>query len=268
VGFTVLIAENEPQSVSFLSSLIDLDDELSVVDVCTDGDQAAARIHEVAPDIALLGTELPGMSGLDIADRYVSEDGPKIIFVSASEKHACRSFELNAFDYLVKPIEQERFCKSLARVKRALLQDKANRLSHRIAELVARYTAENANLPVSSDDSLVTRSGARLNRLEMRDIVWIEASNQYLRLHTDECSFVISESLSGFLEKYKGANLCRVHRSHAINLEAVEAVQKKPSGRTEVLLRNGTALAISRSRQTIVPTLLKWSHDQRERRIG
>jgi len=266
VGYSVLVADQDTHSFATIESLIARDGELRIVQQCVNGDEAAACIRTSTPDIVVLTTELPGMSGLDIADRYISDDGPKVIIVSSSERFACRAFELSVFDYLVKPLEPARLAQSFARAKRALLKDKADRLSHRIAELVAGYAGNAGSL--TQEDSLVTRSGNRINRLEMRDIVWVEASNQYLRLHTDDSSFVISESLTGFLEKHRGANLCRVHRSHAINLEAVESVHKKPSGKTEVLLRNGTALGISRSRQTIVPTILKWTHDQRGQRAG
>ncbi len=268
MSYSVLIADDEPLALSQISSLLAHDEELSVISVCKNGVEAATAIESKSPDIAILDVELPGMSGLDIADRFANGNGPRIIFVSPSEEHACRSFELDVLDYVLKPVRKERFLESVARAKRALLQERANTLSNRIASLVAEYTAEVQVSREEDDACFVTRSGERLHYLEMSDVVWVEASNQYLTLHTVDDSFMLSQSLSSFLKEHQHSTLCRIHRSHAVNLEAVEEVHKLACGRTEVRLSNGENLAVSRSRQSVVPTLLRWAHDLKKRRAG
>ena len=268
MSFTVLVADDEPLALSLISSLLEDDSELQVVSVCKDGREAATALRTHTPDIALLDIEMPGLSGLELAEQFATQTGPKIILMSPSTEHACRSYELNVLDYLLKPVKQARFQDSLTRTKKILLQDRANQLSNRIASLVAQYAEENTVEPAEDDDCFVTRTGDRLDRLEIKDIIWIEASNQYLTVHTHDDSFVLSQSLSRFLERYGESDLCRVHRSHAVNLQAVTEVHKRTNGQTEVRLVNGTGLIVSRSRQNVVPTLLKWAHDHKKRRAG
>jgi two-component system, LytTR family, response regulator len=220
----VLIVDDELPARQRLSRLLSRFADIQVVGEAIDGEEALLQIAELRPDVVFLDVQMPGISGLDVAVS-LPEPAPVVIFVTAFEHYAVGAFDVAAFDYLLKPVEPERLARCLQRLRE-------QRISGRPV----------AEAPPSQ---LLIADRGRTHVVPVADILWLEAADNYVVVHTSESAPLMRRSLASLLADL-GRGFIRVHRSAAVALAQVQQLQPRGKGDGLVLLRGGTSVACSR----------------------
>jgi two-component system response regulator AlgR len=232
-ALTVLICDDEPLARQRSQALLqDIQAQMPtrVLAEAENGKQALVRIEELRPDVVLLDIRMPGMDGMEVA-RHVSRleaPAPAIIFLTAYDEFALRAFEVQAIDYLLKPVRASRLLEALLRVQRRRQENAAPtplQLSASLAEAAA--TAQLTRKHVS-----VIERG-KLLLVPVRDVLYFRAEMKYVTLRTLEREHVIEETLNT-LEKEFGELFLRIHRNSLVARSAIAGVEKKRSSDTDV----------------------------------
>jgi two-component system LytT family response regulator len=245
VTLRVLVADDEPIARRGLRKLLGAEPDIEVVGEARDGREAVAAIRRLKPDLALLDVQMPELDGIGVVRELSPEELPGIVFVTAYDRYAIAAFDLHAVDYVLKPVQARRFSVALDRARRRLEGDKPEELVRRIERLLGEY-----GVPGNGPDRLLVRSGAKAFFVKVADIEWLEASGNYVRLHTParDPRALVRETLA-HLAEWLPPNFLRVHRSAVVNLDAVAEVRTLPSGDGEILLKSGVRVGLSRRYQ-------------------
>lgn len=231
-----VIADDEPLARAKLESLLEPVPWIELVGQARDGVEAVAMVNERAADLVFLDVVMPGLTGLEAVERF--ERQPTIVFTTAFDRYAVAAFEARALDYLLKPFGRRRLDETLTRV-RATLQAGADPTA------IDRQRA--ALGPGAPLDWLFVREHGRVTPIDVRDIVRFEGRDDYVAVHTVGRRRLATIRMTD-LETLLPPNFVRVHRSHIVNLAHVESFLPEEGGRYQVILRDGTRLAVSRGR--------------------
>jgi two-component system LytT family response regulator len=251
----VLVVDDEPLARSGMISLLGRDPEVAVIGECGDGTHAIDAIARLAPDIVLLDVQMPEADGFEVLRAVGADRMPTVVFVTAYDRFAVKAFEVNAVDYLLKPFDDERFAAALERAKRTLRQDPAT-----VGELMQRLARLLDQAPAARPGRLLTRlvvkDHGRATFLGVDELVWIEAADYYVKLHTPGKTYLLRQTLQSLEERLDPARFFRVHRSALVNLDRVKEVQALFKGDHVVILQDGTKLKLSRTRKDSLEALL------------
>ena len=258
-----LIVDDEALARQMIRSLISADGEIEVVGECSDGQGAIAAIRKYQPDLMFLDIQMPGLSGFQVLERVEPQQMPYVIFITAYSQYAVKAFEFQALDYLLKPFAKERFFESVNRAKQALRQQGLSRLTEQIIGMIK--TVPGDHLPGTPEYSqvepflqqIMVREGGRLFAVDVEELVWVEAANQYTRIHTPTASHLVSYSLKTVQSRLDPRQFFRIHRSALVHVKFIHEVRTAKNGACTVLLTTGKRLRLSRSRRDILTDLLK-----------
>jgi len=231
----VLIVDDEVPARDKLRRALALHDDVEIVGEAADGVAAARAIATLSPDLVFLDIQMPGMTGLEVAAQLQATAAPLLVFVTAFSDHALQAFDLNAIDYLLKPYDQERLDRTLARV-RERLDDKSAR--SKAVELARSQTA--------GSDRLLVPVGEQLRLIECDQIRWMEADDNYVNIHAGQEKYVIRRTLQDMLAQLGEKQFVRIHKSVAVNIGEIAALHPLFKGDYEVQLRDGSTLRMSR----------------------
>ena len=179
--------------------------------------EAAEKIETLTPELLFLDIQMPGGSGFDLLARL--EHLPQIIFTTAHSEHAVRAFEVNALDYLLKPVEPERLAAALTRIKRA-----------------GEAQAPLAGAPL---EQLFVRDGPRCWFIPLREVRLLTADGNYVRLLWGKLQPLLGRPLTLLEQRLDPKHFFRANRSQIINLDFIESVEVGVNGRLHVQLRDG-----------------------------
>lgn len=232
----VLLVDDEALALDRLRTLFADIDEVEVVGDANDGDEALAQIEALRPDLVILDIQMPGRNGLRTAAALDPDVRPEIVFVTAHEHYAPDAFEVDAADYLLKPVRFDRLRQAVNRARRRReLRDQAER-SGKLVEEMEALKARNGGTGAARDDAgfwVPERTGHRWVPIEA--IGWIEAARDYVLLHTDTRSHMLRATMSALEEKLAGTDLMRVHRSAFVRPSKVAEVRRANRSLTLVL---------------------------------
>jgi two-component system, LytTR family, response regulator len=255
VPIRVLVVDDEPLARAGMISLLGRDPEVVVVGECGDGAQAIAGIGRLAPDLVLLDVQMPEADGFEVLRAVGADQMPAVVFVTAYDRFAVRAFEVNAVDYLLKPFDDERFSAALERAKQTVRQGPAS-----VGEVMRRLARLLDEAPTPSPGRRLTRlivkDQGRATFLGVDELVWIEAADYYVKLHTPGKTYLLRQTLQSLEERLDPTHFFRVHRSALVNLDRVKEVQALFKGDHVVILHDGTRLKLSRTRKDSLEALL------------
>lgn len=221
---STLVVDDEPLARRNLTLLLGRDPDVGSIEECASGAEAVEAIRNRKPDLVFLDVQMPECGGFDVLELLGVDLPQTIIFVTAHDEHALRAFEAGAFDYLLKPFDDARFIRVLARAK----------------EKIAHYASH-----WQTPRRVAVKSPGRLLFVDVADIDWVEAASYYACLHIGRETHVIRRTLSE-LERDLGDGFIRIHRSTIVNLERVRGLELQSSGEYAVVLRTGVELPVSR----------------------
>ena len=202
--YNCIIIDDEPIAIRVISSYIDKFEEFKIVGGFTNAIEALKVLHQQQVDLLFLDIQMPGINGLDFIKSITKP--PKVIFTTAFRNYAADAFEVDALDYLVKPIPFERFLKAI----------------NKFLDLQKRTeTTQNMG---NENDFIVLKSEKKNHKIRVNDILYIESLDDYIRVHTKQDKLVCYSRLKTLENELCGYNfMVRVHRSFIVNLKSIKA---------------------------------------------
>lgn len=225
----VVIVDDEPLARQRIEDLLVKEPNVEIAGIARDGNEAVNVIRDLRPDLVFLDVQMPGRTGVEVAEELGAEAMPATIFTTAYEHFALKAFDVAAIDYLVKPFDDERFAQALARARKAIATQPAPR-----SEYLER-------IPVES------RGQIRVVPVALID--YITASGPYAELRIGDRTFAIREKMQTLEEKLDPAVFFRIHRSAIVRLDRIDTLLHAAGGDYAVRLKDGTELSVSRSRR-------------------
>jgi two-component system LytT family response regulator len=249
----VMVVDDEELAREGLVDQLRMLPDVDVVGAYADGLAALRGLDEGKPDVICVDIRMPGMDGVELVRTIAGHDAPAIIFVTAYDAFAIQAFELNAVDYLLKPVSSERLTQAINRVRSKGGEPGAERIDAALQQLESR-------LPVGVG-RLIVREVGQIIVVPTRDIDWIEGADYYSRLHVGQKSYLFRETLASLERRLDPARFMRIHRSVIVNLTRVRSVKSDGRGDGTVLLSTGASLRISAGRRAELERVLEGVHE-------
>lgn len=239
----VLIADDETAARRRLQYFLAAEPDFRVAGESQDGRDACTKIAQLAPDLVFLDVEMPELSGIEVVERIGPDRMPATIFATAYDHYAMAAFDANAIDYLLKPFDDRRFARSIAKVRHQVRGEPEVRQREKLLALIEGF----GNGKTYPDRLLVKLDDAQ-QLVKMADIVHISADRNYINIHTTEgVTHVMRETMKGIQGRLDPAMFRRIHRSHIVNLDHVRRILPWFGGDRLVMTDNGARFTLSRN---------------------
>ncbi len=243
----VIIVDDEELGRESVRSQLHDQSDFSIVAECGSGKEAIKQIEALRPDVVFLDVQMPRTDGFEVLKR-VGDQMPITVLVTAYDQYALRAFDTHALDYVLKPLDPERFARTLDRVRQRVTDDHEGGNGNGLRQLVQELSAHEPN-----SKRIVLKATGRLLYLEPDELKYVESAGNYLKVHVDRDVFLLRETMVGLAERLNPARFIRIHRSFVVNTHHVREVRLLPGGSDyEVALRDGTQLPVGRSYRSVV----------------
>jgi two-component system, LytTR family, response regulator len=243
-----LIVDDEPLARRGVSLRLREFADMEIVGECADGETAVQKILELSPDIVFLDVQMPGMTGFDVLRSLPEGNLPGVIFLTAYEEHALRAFEVHAIDYLLKPIDDERFAAAVRRATKLLDSSTKMRMAERILEMLGAGSQQYLS-------RFVVRTGARIQVVLAEDTEWIAAAGDYAELHAGGRTYLLRERLGALERNLDPTKFLRIHRSRIVRSDCIVELRSIDNREYVVKLSDGST---HRSSRTYANNLETW----------
>jgi two-component system LytT family response regulator len=250
-----LIVDDEPLPRERIRTLMAEHREVELIGECQDGQEAVSAILSQRPDLVFLDIQMPALDGFEVIKAISVEYLPAVIFITAFDEYAIRAFEVNAIDYLLKPINAARFNQAMLRAIARLAQPAASgttRPDRHFLDFVEKLRAEQ-----QYTTRFAVRSGSKISFVRTSEIDWIDAADNYVRIHIAGREHLVRETLKSVESQLPPDVFVRVHRSIIINLDRIESIEPHFHGEYLVTMKDGEKLTTSRSYSERLRMLLR-----------
>jgi two-component system LytT family response regulator len=235
-----LIVDDEPLARRGVVLRLKKFRDVEVVGECGDGASAVEQILQLSPDVVFLDVQMPGMDGFEVLRALPKESMPAVIFLTAYEQHALRAFEVHALDYLLKPVNDERFSDAVGRARQAGDADSRTRMAERIRSMLDRKPAKYVG-------HFSVRVGSRIQLVRTDDIEWIAAAGDYAELHGAGGCHLVRETMNSLEEKLDPTEFLRIHRSRIVRARCIRELRSIDNREYLVKLKDGSEHRSGRS---------------------
>lgn len=244
----VLIVDDEELARARIKGLLEAFDDIECVGEAENGLRAVERIRDLKPDLVFLDIQMPGMDGFEVLAAL--DDVPLVIFATAYDEYALKAFEVNSIDYLLKPIEKERLASAVERARELLSGDDLGREIERIAGLVKARGV----------DRIPVQKGKKIILVDHADIVWIEASEGLVFVHTRDQRLLANTTMAELEARLDPATFFRTHRSSIVNLNHVVEIVPWFGGKYKVVVDDAgrSEVVLSRARARALRAIFPW----------
>lgn len=234
----VLIVDDEEPARQKLKLFLATETDFEIVAEAKNGLEALQLVDDHHPDVIFLDIQMPRLDGLAVASNLENKSNIRIAFVTGYNEYAIKAFELNAVDYLLKPYDKGRLCKTLDRIR-----DRTHRQApYSISKLVRDYRSEQ-----SYPQQLLVKTENSIEIVKTAKIEWVEACANYVKICLADNVFIARQTLTMLQSQLDPKNFVRIHRSHIINIGSIRKVTPLSKGDYNLLLNDGTKLRLSRS---------------------
>lgn len=234
-----VVVDDEPLAREGLAEQLGAMPDIQVVATFADAIAALAGIETLKPDVVFVDIRMPGMSGIELVENLQADPMPAIVFVTAYDAHAIRAFDLNAADYLLKPVAAPRLAQTVTRLRERAGAAERGRILAALREIA----------PGRHAGRLIVREVGQIIVVPVGDIDWIEAADYYARLHTGARAHLLRETLASLEQRLDPARFLRVHRSAIVNLARVRAVESQLRGDAVAVLTSGARVRVTAARR-------------------
>jgi two-component system LytT family response regulator len=241
-----LIVDDEPLAREGIQMRLRQAPDIEVIGECGNGRQAVALIRRDVPDLIFLDIQMPGLNGFGVIEAVGVKRMPHVIFVTAYDEHALRAFEVSALDYLLKPVDGARFFEALERARNRIRGHHLEAISERLNQMMETLQAERKYLERLSIRGGKAGKAGRIIFLDVGEIDWIEAADNYVQVHAGRESHLLHATLSGLEGKLDPARFLRIHRSAIVNLGRIKELHPLFHGEYQLTMMDGTQLTSGR----------------------
>ncbi|MBV6644475.1 MAG: response regulator transcription factor [Cyclobacteriaceae bacterium] len=250
----VFILDDEQPAVENLEILLQGHPDIQIIGVSTDSVEAVDEIRRCQPDVLFLDIQMPELDGFQVLERIRPISNPYVIFATAYDEFAIKAFESNALDYLLKPFDDSRFNAALKKAQEYSSTAQMKFFYEQIADLLADRPS--GTKPYLQKVSVRERN--RIRFIPVNEIIWFEADNQYVRVHTMDGAVIIRDSLNHLQEQLDPRKFYRSHRSAIIALEFLKSMEPYFKGDYWLNLAYDHKAKLSRSRSKGLRRLMSW----------
>jgi two-component system LytT family response regulator len=248
----VLIVDDEDLARQRLKALLARRTDFELIGECSNGADAVREIGALKPDLVLLDVQMPELDGFDVISDVGPDKMPAVIFVTAFDDYAIDAFEVGAVDYILKPVDEDRFNHTLDRAaKRAAGPGQAAGVAQ-MAALLRKLSSI-----TTSAERFAVKVHGKILFLDPAEIYWIQARDDVARVHLADSAYDVREPLSHLEARLPGSGFLRVHRSVIVNTAHVRAAEPFDQGDQLLILRNGKRITSGRSYRKAVQDFLK-----------
>jgi two-component system LytT family response regulator len=228
-----IVADDERISRTRLHHLLEHTPGIEVIAECASGPATVEAVRAAAPDLLLLDIQMPGMDGLAVAQSLNSLHHPAVIFVTVASAEAARAFDVEAVDFIVKPVSSDRLWKALARARRRLAD----------ADFAAAASAQAAQ--PAAPAHIEVRNAGHIRFIQPAEIDWVEACGNYTILHTGQTNHIRRETMSNLEAQLPEETFFRVSRSAIVNLTRIRQIEPLSSHHHAAVLADGTRIPLT-----------------------
>jgi len=233
-----MIVDDEEPARAVIVKYLEAHPEISIQNECANSLEAIKIIQEQKPDLLFLDVQMPKVNGFEMLE--LLEKKPVIIFSTAYDQFALQAFEASAADYLLKPYSRERFSQAVTRAK-IFLQNKIE-----YTETVNRLIA-NRDQTQEYLQRVVVKDGAEIQIIQVADIIWLEAQDDYVMIHTAKHNCLKQKTMKFYEEHLPPNEFIRIHRSHIVRIAAIKQLEATGKDSYRVALGQKLKLPVSRS---------------------
>jgi two-component system, LytTR family, response regulator len=226
-----IIIDDERLARKELKSLLKEYHEIEIIDECASPEEALKSIEKHNPDLLFLDIQMPEKTGFDLLQEL--DKSPKVVFVTAFDEYAVKAFEVNALDYLMKPVDPERLKETMAKLLSEDIEDE---------EL---YDVPDRGI-LSSNDQVFIKDGEKCWFIHLKDVRMFESEGNYVRIYFETFKPLVLKSLNGLEERLDQRLFFRANRKYIINLKWVSHIENWFNGGLQVVLKDGEKVEISR----------------------
>lgn len=232
----VILIDDEPLARAVVAEYLEAHPGLKIVQQCGDGFEGIKAIQQQQPDLIFLDIQMPKINGFEMLE--LLEQPPAIIFTTAFDEYAIKAFEAHAIDYLLKPFSQERFDKAIEKWK--------EQQQHSVKPDTAALLETAAQSPTQSD-RIVVKNGSKIKIIPVADIFYLEAADEYVKIHTAEGYFLKKKTMNFFEGSLDASQFVRSHRSYMVNVQQITRIEPYEKDNYVAVLKTGPQVPVSRT---------------------
>jgi two-component system, LytTR family, response regulator len=248
MNMRAIIVDDEELARRGIRALLRRAGDIDIVSECRSAEEAIKAISAAEPELVYLDIQLPGKTGFDVIAELPKTKCPHLIFVTAFDRFAVRAFEIHALDYLLKPVNAERFNASLVRARAAVAGARDGSMVRRFCEMATELrTSSGQNFSPSMTDRIPVKTHGRVMIVNVAEIDWVAADGDYVSLHVGAKSWLLRETIAAAEARLALSGFVRIHRSTLVNINHVRELLPLSKGEFTVVLLDGTELKLSRN---------------------
>lgn len=252
-----LIVDDEPLARRGIRRLLQSAPDIEIVGEAGNGQEAIAAVGKQKPDLVFLDIQMPLLDGFSVIEKISLANLPEIVFVTAFDEYAIHAFEINALDYLLKPIDAERFGKCLERARGRIKNSKDEKLVDKISSLLQSLERAESNAEKNFLERIVVKNAGRIFFIDTNEIIWISSEGNYVKIHTKNKAHLLRETMDGLENKLNPRQFLRLRRSTIVRIAEIKELHPLFNHEFAVILKDGTELVSSRRYRQNLNFLLK-----------
>jgi two-component system, LytTR family, response regulator len=241
----VILIDDEPLSREIIKVYLKHFPDMEVVEECDDGFQGVKAIQQHQPDLIFLDIQMPKINGFEMLE--LVDIKPSVIFITAYDSYAIKAFEANAVDYLLKPVAEDRFRASVLKWKNKLNLVKPEPMDT-VLNTMATAGPQQARV--------VVKTGSKVKIIPVHEIIYIEADDDFVKIHTAEGAFLKNKTMSFYEQLLDTALFVRVHRSYIVHINQITKIEPYQKETHLAILRDGKQIPVSKTGHAKLKTIL------------
>lgn len=231
-----IIIDDEPLSRKIIKAYLKAYPEIEVMQECGDGFEGVKAIQQHQPDLLFLDIQMPKINGFEMLE--LVDQKPSVIFITAYDSFAIKAFEANAVDYLLKPVAEERFHSAILKWKSKLAPASPDPMERVLNEMSTTTAQQNR---------IVVKTGSKVKIIPVHDIQFIEADDDFVKITTQEGSFLKNKTMNFYEQSLDPAQFVRVHRSYILHINQITKIEPYQKETHLAILRNGQQIPVSKT---------------------
>ena len=234
-----IIIDDEPLARSIVLEYLQTYKEITVLQECSDGFEGIKAIQQLHPDLIFLDIQMPKINGFEMLE--LIDQPPAVIFTTAFDEYAIKAFESHAVDYLLKPFNKDRFDKAIRKWldHRTVAAAPTSTISEELLETAAQSPTQ--------QQRIVVKTGGKIKIIPLEDIHYLEAADDYVKIHTHNGAFLKNRTMSWFERALDGTQFVRTHRSYILNVQQVTRIDPYEKDSHLCVLQSGAQVPVSKA---------------------
>ena len=232
----VILIDDEPLARSIIKEYLQYHPEMELVAECNDGFEGVKAIQQFQPDMIFLDIQMPKINGFEMLE--LIEDPPAVIFTTAFDEYAIKAFESHAVDYLLKPFSKDRFDKAVSKWSQSAKQGNKEKLIP-LLDSVSKSPSE--------QQRVVVKLSGKIRIIPVEDIHYLEAADDYVKIHTREGSFLKNKTMGHFENVLNINQFVRTHRSYIVNVTEITRIDPYEKDNHLAILKTGARVPVSKT---------------------